>query len=448
MSGMIEHARGIVADRVGGRRSVTLKRALAVLAGAIGVGVVATFGVQYWQVGRFQVSTDDAYVQADSITIAPRVAGYIAEVLVGDNQSVKAGQVLARIDDRDLTDRARSGGCRSGGLRRTRSANIAAQLELQQSVIDGATAQLASAEAAASFAAQDQQRYSDLAHTGAGSVQQAQHTQSLLMQRAADLQHARAALSSARQQVAVLQTARGGGASRRLQHAHAVEQQARLNLSYATIVAPEDGTVGARSLRVGQYVQAGTQLMAIVPLHAVYVVANYKETQLTDVRPGQPVDIEVDTFPGQVVHGLVDSIAPASGQEFALLPPDNATGNFTKIVQRIPVKIVLRRDAGARRACCALACRSNRRSTRVRCPPAPWRSAEATAMATDISVADEPRADFKVWLAVIGSIIGAFIAVLNIQITNASLPDIQGAIGAGIDDGGWISTPIWWRRSW
>ena len=129
-----------------------------------------------------------------------------------------------------------------------------------------------------------------------------------------------------------------------LQHARAVEQQARLNLGYATITAPDDGTVGARSLRVGQYVQAGTQLMAIVPLHAVYVVANYKETQLTDVRPGQPVDIDVDTFPDQTVHGVVDSIAPASGQQFALLPPDNATGNFTKIVQRIPVKIVLRDD--------------------------------------------------------------------------------------------------------
>ena len=129
-----------------------------------------------------------------------------------------------------------------------------------------------------------------------------------------------------------------------LAHAQAVEQQARLNLSYATIAAPEDGTVGARTLRVGQYVQAGTQLMAVVPLHAVYVVANYKETQLTDVRPGQPVDIAVDTFPGQTVQGVVDSIAPASGQEFALLPPDNATGNFTKVVQRIPVKIVLRDD--------------------------------------------------------------------------------------------------------
>ena len=128
------------------------------------------------------------------------------------------------------------------------------------------------------------------------------------------------------------------------------------------IVAPVDGVVGNRTLRVGQYVQAGTQLMAVVPIEAAYIVANYKETQLTDVRAGQPVEIEVDMFPGQVFQGRVDSLAPASGQEFALLPPDNATGNFTKVVQRIPVKIVL--DAGSPlAACCVRACRSTRRST-------------------------------------------------------------------------------------
>lgn len=121
----------------------------------------------------------------------------------------------------------------------------------------------------------------------------------------------------------------------------AVQRQAELNLSYASIVAPIDGVVGNRTLRVGQYVQAGTQLMTVVPTSAAYIVANFKETQLTDVHAGQPVDIDVDTFPGHVYHGRIESIAPASGQEFALLPPDNATGNFTKVVQRIPVRIVL-----------------------------------------------------------------------------------------------------------
>ena len=342
MSETIERAPGIIAGAAGQRHILTLKRALLALGAAAVIGLGATYGVQYWEVGRFQVSTDDAYVQADSIIIAPRVPGYIAEVLVNDNQPVKAGQVLARIDDRDLKaalDQAIAD--RSGA--ENRIANITAQLELQQSAIQEATAQLASAEAAASFAAQDQKRYSDLSRTGAGTIQQAQQTQSLLLQRSADLVRAHAALSHARQQVAVLQTARAEAQSA-LEHAQAVEAQARLNLSYATITAPEDGSIGVRTLRVGQYVQAGTQLMAVVPLHAVYIVANYKETQLTDVRPGQRVDIEVDTFPDDAVHGVVDSLAPASGQQFALLPPDNATGNFTKIVQRIPVKIVLHDD--------------------------------------------------------------------------------------------------------
>ena len=344
MSGVTREARGIASGQTSGRSLASLKRALVALGAVAGVSAAAALGVQYWQVGRFQVETDDAYVQADSIIIAPRVAGYIGEVLVEDNQPVKTGQVLARIDDRDLRtalDQAVAD-CEAA---EHKVANLDAQIQLQQSLIAEAEARLASTEAAATFAAQDQQRYADLARSGAGSVQQAQQTRSLLLQRAADLQRAHATLTSTRQQVDVLQTAEAE-AKAALQHARAVEAQGRLNLSYATITAPEDGTVGARTLRVGQYVQAGTQLMAVVPLRAVYVVANYKETQLTSVRPGQPVDIEVDTFPGQSVHGVVDSVAPASGQEFALLPPDNATGNFTKIVQRIPVKIVLR-DNGA-----------------------------------------------------------------------------------------------------
>jgi membrane fusion protein, multidrug efflux system len=344
MSETIQRAPGIIAGAAGQRHFLTLKRALLGLGAAAVVAAAGVYGVQYWQVGRFEISTDDAYVQADSIIIAPRVPGYIGEVLVNDNEHVKAGQVLARIDDRDLKaalDQAVAD--RTGA--ENKIANIAAQLELQKSAIDQANAELASAEAAAGFAAQDQKRYADLAHSGAGSVQQAQQTQSLLLQRAADLQRAHAGLQSAQQQVTVLQTAQAQATSE-LERFRAVEAQARLNLSYATITAPENGTIGVRTLRVGQYVQAGTQLMAVVPLHAVYVVANYKETQLTNVRPGQPADIEVDTFPGEPVHGVVDSLAPASGQQFALLPPDNATGNFTKIVQRIPVTIVLR-DEGS-----------------------------------------------------------------------------------------------------
>ncbi len=164
-----------------------------------------------------------------------------------------------------------------------------------------------------------------------------------MQQQNAELQRDRAALTAAKQRIAVLTTAKAK-AETQVQRLESFQAQAELNLSYTTITAPIDGTVGARSLRTGQYVQAGTQLMAVVPLKAVYVVANFKETQLSEVRNGQPVEISIDGLPGITVKGRVDSLAPASGLEFALLPPDNATGNFTKIVQRIPVKIALELD--------------------------------------------------------------------------------------------------------
>ncbi|HEV8028687.1 MAG TPA: HlyD family secretion protein, partial [Stellaceae bacterium] len=222
--------------------------------------------------------------------------------------------------------------------------NIDAQLQLQHSLIEEARAAILADQAAVTFASEDAQRQHDLMQREVTSVRVAQQSQTALRQQAAALQRDQAALGAAEQQIEVLKTARAK-AEAQLQHFQAIEAQARLNLGYATITAPVDGTVGARSLRVGQYVQAGTALMAVVPLKAVYVVGNFKETQLTDVRPGQPVEIRIDTFPGARLNGHVDSLAPASGLTFALLPPDNATGNFTKIVQRIPVKIAL--DDGA-----------------------------------------------------------------------------------------------------
>jgi membrane fusion protein (multidrug efflux system) len=324
------------------RRNGLLKRtALGALA-ALGLAAGAHYGTEYWRTGRFLVSTDDAYVQADNTLIAPRVSGYLSQVLVTDNQPVTIGQVLARIDDRDFQTALRQAiADRETAESEIRS--IDAQLILQNSTIEQANQQVMSADAALRFAQQDHARYDLLSRTGAGTTQSAQQTESLLVQRTAGLQQARAAFAAAKQQVDVLQAARVKAVAQ-LDHYRAAEQQARLNLGYTTITAPVDGTVGARSLRVGQYVQAGTQLMAVVPLDAVYVVANFKETQLTQVRPGQPVEISVDTFPDAQIHGHVDSLAPATGLQFALLPPDNATGNFTKIVQRLPVKIVLDRD--------------------------------------------------------------------------------------------------------
>jgi len=320
-----------------------LRKALLAGVGLLSLAAASYFGTQYWTVGRFQVSTDDAYVQADNTTIAPRVSGYLSEVAVNDNQPVEAGQVLARIDPRDFKvalDQARSDVAAAYAA----IADKQAALQAQQTVIEGARATIAVDQATERFAEQDNQRYATLAKDGWGTVQKAQEAASRIAAAHAAVTRDAAALANAARQVDVL-SAGLAQAQAALGHARSVQDQAELNLSYTTIVAPNDGMVGNRTLRIGQYVQAGTQLMSVVPSASAYIVANYKETQLTTVRTGQLASISVDTYPGQVFHGHVDSIAPASGQEFALLPPDNATGNFTKVVQRIPVKIVLDRGS-------------------------------------------------------------------------------------------------------
>jgi membrane fusion protein (multidrug efflux system) len=321
------------------RKLLMAGAAFVVLAGAV------NYGWGYWTVGQYLVSTDDAYVKADSTTVAPKISGYLREVLVGDNERVKAGQVLARVDERDFRvalDQAKSDVAAANAA----IASKQAQLEVQQAVIDAAKATVDVDKATLTFAAQENKRYTDLASSGYGSVQNAQQAQSHIAGAQAAFQRDTANLASALKQVDLLK-AEIAQAKAALARAAATQSQAELNLGYTTIVAPIDGIVGNRSLRIGQFVQAGTQLMSVVPVSGAYVVANFKETQLTAVREGQPVEIAVDMFPGQVVHGHVDSIAPASGQEFALLPPDNATGNFTKVVQRIPVKIALNRDSNA-----------------------------------------------------------------------------------------------------
>jgi membrane fusion protein, multidrug efflux system len=315
------------------RRLLMAGAAVAVLAGA------AWYGWDYWTVGRFLVSTDDAYVKADNTTVAPKVSGYLHEVLVRDNERVPAGQVLARIDDRDFRvalDQAKADVAAAEAAITSKHA----QLDVQQAIIDAAKATVDVDTASATFATQENKRYTDLAATGYGSVQNAQAAQSRNAGALAAIERDKANLASALKQVELLKAeiAQSVAAESR---ANALQHQAELNLSYTTIVAPIDGVVGNRTLRAGQYVQAGTQLMSLVPASGAYVIANFKETQLTNVQAGQTVDIDIDMFPGKPVHGHVDSLAPASGQEFALLPPDNATGNFTKVVQRIPVKIML-----------------------------------------------------------------------------------------------------------
>jgi membrane fusion protein, multidrug efflux system len=325
--------RKTVPHRLSRRLVLTLGFAMLLIAAAAG------YGRYYWVVGRFMESTDDAYVQADSTIIAPKVSGYLSAVLVGDNQPVKAAQPLAKIDDRDYVaalDQAKA----DVATAQADIENVTAALRQQQAVIAQARATVAVDQANLTYAEQENTRYGTLANQGSASVEMAQQAASRRDTAHATLTRDTAAVAAAEEQVGMLQ-AQLAKTKAALQHTEAVQEQAQLNLGYTNIVAPIDGVVGNRSLRVGEYVQAGTQLMAVVPLVAVYVVANFEETQLAGIRAGAPVSIVVDTYSGATVKGHVDSIAPASGEEFALLPPDNATGNFTKIVQRIPVKIAI-----------------------------------------------------------------------------------------------------------
>nr|WP_245440689.1 HlyD family secretion protein [Mesorhizobium sanjuanii] len=325
-----------------------VRRVLFAAAGVAALGVGAWLGWEYWTVWSFEETTDDAYVQADIVAIAPQVAGYLASVVVSDNQHVKVGDILATIDPRDYQAAVDQAKADVAGAEAAVE-SIQAQLGEQQALIEEATATLDADRAAETYAQQNNKRFGTLAGTGYGSVQNAEQAASQIAVASAMVAKDKAALDAAQAQVGTL-NAQLAGARATLQHNKAAQTQAELNLGYTVLRAPVDGAVGMRQLRVGLYVQPGTQLLAVVPLANTYVVANYKETQLADVEPGQPVRIDVDTFAGTPVRGTVESIAPASGQEFSLLPPDNATGNFTKIVQRIPVKIAIdRTDPLARR---------------------------------------------------------------------------------------------------
>ncbi len=296
-------------------------------------------GWKYWTEWRFEVSTDDAYVQADVVSIAPQVAGNVTSMLVNDNEQVKAGQVLAIIDQRPYqaaVDQAKANVEQAQAAIATNEAEI----EQQKAVVSEAQATIEADKAAEVFAEQNNKRYGTLANEGFGSVQDEQQAVSQIASAKANVAKDEAALDAAQKQIVTL-TAQLKQARAMLAQSEATLRQAQINLGYTTITSPVDGVIGDRTLRVGQYAQPGTELLAVVPLASIYVIANFKETELADVHHGQAASLEIDTFSDAAVRGYVDSIAPASGQEFSLLPPDNATGNFTKIVQRIPVKIYI-----------------------------------------------------------------------------------------------------------
>ncbi|WP_060511650.1 HlyD family secretion protein [Pseudomonas sp. NBRC 111124] len=316
-------------------------RATSLRLGALALAIVAgmAYASHWWASGRFIEDTDDAYVGAEVTVISAKVPGYISEVAVVDNQFVKAGDLLARIDVRDYNAAlAKADG--AVAAQRARLANLDAVELLQQAVISQAKAQIDARSAEAQRAMDDRARYQSLVQSQAVSVQSAQRVDTAWKTAQADRVHAQAGLLAARQQLVVIDTQRQQTRAA-LAQAEADREQARLNVGYTELRAPVDGYVGNRRAKVGAYAAAGSQLISVVPAHGLWVDANFKEDQLARMQVGQAVSITADILPGRTFHGRVESIAPATGAQFSVLPPENATGNFTKIVQRVPVRVRL-----------------------------------------------------------------------------------------------------------
>jgi membrane fusion protein (multidrug efflux system) len=321
--------------RAWGRFAIPL---FAVLA-AFGFIVLATLRWDAWVGSAVIQTTNDAYVRAELTRLSSRVAGEVLAVAANDFQRVKAGDLLVQIDPADYQAQVAQAEAGVAGAQAALD-NLANQVELQYATIAQAEAQQLSALAQEVEARQEQERQQSLTQTEAGTRQKLEQATAGYARAQADVRASRALIAAQRHQLEVLSGTKKQRAAD-LEGAKATLAAARLKLGYTKIVAPFDGVVGERQVQAGDYVNIGSNLINIVPLPEVYVIANYKETQLTRVKPGQPVDVTVDSFPSGRLHGRVERIAPASGSQFALLPPDNATGNFTKVVQRIPVRIAL-----------------------------------------------------------------------------------------------------------
>ncbi|CAN7755894.1 HlyD family secretion protein [Caballeronia sp. LjRoot34] len=313
------------------------KRLILVVLGIVVLVLAGIWLARWWTVGRFIESTDDAYLQADSVTVAPKVSGYVTDVYVGDNATIKAGDPLVRLDTRQYQvalDQAQATiAARAADIQRAQ-----ADILQQHANIEQAKAQQQVARVSAQHARDEVQRYAPLAATGAETSERLSELTSTRDQAMATLAANKAAVDAAETQIAAT-TAQIAQARAQLDSAEASARQAHLDLQDTVVRSVLAGKVGDRSVRVGQYVQPGTRMLSVVPVQSTYLTANFKETQVGHMRVGQPVILHVDALPGTDLHGVVDSFAPGTGAQFALLPPENATGNFTKIVQRIPVRI-------------------------------------------------------------------------------------------------------------
>jgi membrane fusion protein, multidrug efflux system len=335
--------RDITATSAQGIRAIGLKRLATWFAIALGVIAIAAYGYHWVTVGRFIESTDDAYVGGDITVIAPKVAGFIEKVAVTDNQQVEAGDLLVKLDDRDYRAALARAEAAAEAQRAT-LANLEATRRLQLAVIAQAHAGIVAADAEVTRTHDDEVRFKDLSAHSAASIQVFQKADADYKEAVAQAQKSRAAVDAAERQLEVIDTQkRQTGAA--LAEATASVDLARLNLSYTELRAPVAGVVGNRSARTGAYASIGTQLVSIVPAQGLWVDANFKESQLARMRPGLPVTVTADVLPGHHFAGHVASLAPATGAQFSVLPAENATGNFTKIVQRVPVRVVLEGSA-------------------------------------------------------------------------------------------------------
>ncbi|HYZ41763.1 MAG TPA: HlyD family secretion protein [Stellaceae bacterium] len=318
--------------------------ALAGLALAITLGGLG-YGRYWWTTARFIETTDDAYVGGDVTTLSPHVGGFVSKILVGDNQFVKAGQLVITLDDRDY--KAALAHAEAVVQNQTAAlANLHAKYTLQQSMIAQAEADLAAKQAEAGYARADATRYHALALTTYGTVQNDQKAFAADRRATAAVRAGEANLDAAKQRLTVID-AEIAETQASLAQAQADLRTAQLNLSYTKIRSPIDGYIGNRAAQIGAYTTVGTALLAITPAHGLWVDANFKEDQLARMRPGQRATVVADVLPGKTFHGHVASLAPGTGAIFSVIPPENATGNFTKIVQRVPVRIALD-DADAR----------------------------------------------------------------------------------------------------
>lgn len=323
-------------------------RLLLITVAALAIIAAGIWMVRYIVVGQYQETTNDAYIQSDAIAIAPKVSGYVDRVFVTENQAVKAGQPLVQIDPRDYSAQSAQALAQIE-IAQASAAGARAQIEEQAAAIERARAELAAAQEAAAQAASQVNRYRPLAATGAETGERLSQLESEAKRARAEANAAQASLASAHHHVATLR-AQEQQALAQADSAKARLAAAKTDVEATILRASANGRIGNKGVRQGQFVQAATRLMSLVPDKSLYVTANFKETQLGLMRPGQPVKVEVDALPDLELNGRIESIAPGTGAQFSILPPQNATGNFTKIVQRVPVRISIDIGPETRRA--------------------------------------------------------------------------------------------------